>query len=166
MGVTVRRTSTTFSSNASFETRSTKNRYRFNVLAPKRLLGQAEVAHNNLPRSLLMLIEIFCVFDDFCILFDNVSANSSLPGPVRHPGGRPADLCPSEIMTILAYFHVSHDRNFKRFYLDCVMNRFRCEFPSLVSHSRFVTLQSIVVSYLAAYLLTCGLGTCTGISFC
>jgi len=36
---------------------------------------------------------------------------------------------------------------------------------SLVRHSRFITFQSTVASHLAAYLLTCGLGICAGISF-
>ena len=85
-----------------------------------------------------------------------ISAQRALPGVVRHPGGRPAEMCPSETMTLLACFHGSHYRRLKRFYLDYAENRFSHEFPSMVSYSRFVTRQAIVASCLSAYLLTCG----------
>jgi hypothetical protein len=46
----------------------------------------------------------------------------------------------SEVMTILIYFHYSHYRDFKTYYLIHVCNNLKREFPNLLSYKRFVAL--------------------------
>ena len=67
-------------------------------------------------------------------------------------------------MTIIIYFHMSHYRNFKHYYLKHVQQHLRAEFPQLVSYSRFVELMPTVFAPLCAYMWT-RLGRATGISF-
>jgi hypothetical protein len=67
-------------------------------------------------------------------------------------------------MTILIWFHSSHYRTFKAYYLEHVQTPLRAEFPTLVSYQRFVELMPTVVVPLLAYLHQ-QMGNCTGISF-
>jgi transposase len=78
--------------------------------------------------------------------------------------GPKCGLTASEIMTILIYFHMSHYRNFKHFYLEHVQRYLRPEFPGLVSYNRFVELTPMVLPGLCFYLWS-KLGPVTGISF-
>jgi hypothetical protein len=84
---------------------------------------------------------------------------------------RTGQLCKSEIMTILIYFHTYGElryqmryRDFKTYYTQFVQVYLRAEFPTLVSYNRFVELMPSVLVPLCAYLHHC-YGHCTGINF-
>ena len=64
---------------------------------------------------------------------------------------RQSNLCRSEIMTIIIYFHQSSYRNFKDFYTKHVCNYLRKHFPNLVSYNRFVELEKSALLPLCWY---------------
>lgn len=68
-------------------------------------------------------------------------------------------------MTILIAFHLSGMRNPKHFYVFYVKQRWKEEFPCLVSYNRFVEFQQKKVLPLVLFLKTCRMGNFTGISF-
>lgn len=78
------------------------------------------------------LTHLFCDVDDFFIQFQKKFLSHIKK--TRIPG-----LSPSEIMTILIWFHASHFRNFKHFYLWVYATQ-KQAFPKLVSYNRFVQL--------------------------
>ena len=111
----------------------------------------------------MSLLELFCHVDDFC--------QSFLPGWERellHSGQkrrrRAGQLYPSEIMTILIFFHQMRYRDFKTYYTQFVQVYLRDEFPYLVSYTHFVELMPSVLVPLCAYLQGC-YGRCSGVSF-
>lgn len=111
----------------------------------------------------MSLLELFCHVDDFC--------QSFLPDweqELLHSGQkqrrRASQLYPSEIMTILIFFHQMRQRDFKTYYIQFVQVYLRDEFPNLVSYSRFVEWMPSVLVPLCAYLQSC-YGTCSGVSF-
>ena len=109
------------------------------------------------------LVTIFCDIDDFC---RSLLAVKHLPLPGRSvpsPRGRNS-LSLSEVMTILVWFHTSHYRTFKHFYLGSMLPGKRAEFPSLPSYTRFVELIPLTLLPLCAYLQT-RKGQPTGIQF-
>ena len=68
-------------------------------------------------------------------------------------------------MTILVFFHASHDRTFQHFYLGSVLPGKRAEFPGLPSDTRFVErIPLTLLLPLCAYLQT-RQGPSTGIPF-
>jgi len=111
----------------------------------------------------MSLLEMFCRVDDFCRAFEPAWKQQQLAsGTLRRDRAR--QLCLSEIMTILIWFHCSGYRNFKTYYREHVLAHWRAEFPGLVSYSRFVEFIPATLVPLGVYLRTC-FGTCTGISF-
>jgi transposase len=110
------------------------------------------------------MVTIFCAIDDFC----RYSLETGQPLlPVR--SGQPQryranSLALSEVMTILVWFHASHYRTFKHFYLDHILPGKRAEFPGLPSYTRFVELIPMTLLPLCAYLQT-RQGQTTGIQF-
>lgn len=108
------------------------------------------------------LLEEFCAIDDFCQEFIPIWQAQLISSGVRKRR-RTSRLSVSEIMTLLIYFHQSHYRDFKAFYL-YMMNDHRKEFPHLVSYSRFVELQACALIPLCAYLQS-RFGQVTGLSF-
>lgn len=70
----------------------------------------------------------------------------------------------SEIITIMLSFQISSYRNFKRYYIDYVMQHYQCEFPNLVSYNRFVELSQRASVPLMVYLTTF-LGNWQGLGF-
>lgn len=110
----------------------------------------------------MTLLELFCDVDDFCQQWQSQQPKS-LPG-VSGQRRRQPGLSESEIMAIVIHFHQSGYRDFKDYYTKHVQVQLRCEFPQLVSYSRFVTLMQRVVWLLWAYAQAC-CGMCTGISF-
>ena len=105
------------------------------------------------------LVALFCHVDDFCHAFEAAW--------IRHPlttGGRrrrrTGRLCLSEMMTLLIWFHQSHYRDFKAFYLQYVCRHLRAAFPGVVSYGRFVELIPSTLIPLCAYLRSCP-GACT-----
>jgi len=87
----------------------------------------------------MSILEIFCDVDDFMLVFDQWLKEHALT-EAPSPRGRKANLSMSEVMTIMIWFHQSHYRDFKTFYLNHVCQYMRSEFPKLVSYSRFVDL--------------------------
>jgi hypothetical protein len=111
----------------------------------------------------MSLLELFCHVDDFCQVFlAQHDARLITAGERRRQRAR--QLSVSEIMTLLIWFHQSHYRDFKAYYLQYVGVHLRTEFPGLVSYPRFVEFMPSVVIPLCAYLRQC-MGSCTGISF-
>lgn len=111
----------------------------------------------------MSILEVFCAVDEFWQTFAPTWEQSQLPSGA-HRRGRTPQLHPSEIMTILIWFHCSHYRTFKAYYTEHVQTHLRAEFPTLVSYQRFVELMPTVVVPLLAYLHH-QMGNCTGISF-
>ena len=109
------------------------------------------------------IVAIFCDIDDFCrsLLTERLPALSS--GSAPHPR-RANSLSLSEVMTILVWFHTSHYRTFKHFYLGSVLPGKRAEFPGLPSYTRFVELIPQTLLPLCAYLQT-RKGACPGLQF-
>ncbi|WP_270776980.1 IS982 family transposase [Segatella buccae] len=105
------------------------------------------------------LIEIFCIFDEFCKYF-----TPELQVPGRQHRNRKPRLSDSEIMTIMVLFHTHRFRDLKSFYLGYVCQHMRRHFPRTVSYNRFVERQSQVTLHLLLFLQTCALGKCSGIS--
>jgi len=111
----------------------------------------------------MSLLELFGDIDDFCQGFLPVWERELLASG-RRQRRRDGQLYPSEVMTVLVYFHQARFRDFKTYYTRYVARHLRAEFPQLVSYSRFLQLLPSVLIPLCAYLKSC-YGTCTGITF-
>jgi transposase len=109
------------------------------------------------------IVTIFCDIDDFCCSLLTARLPALPSGSAPHPR-RANSLSVSEIMTILVWFHASHYRTFKHFYLGWVLPGKRAEFPGLPSYSRFVELIPMTLLPFCAYLQT-RKGQPTGIPF-
>jgi Transposase DDE domain len=109
------------------------------------------------------IVTIFCDIDDFCrhLL---TSQYPQLAPPSRPSKDRPRCLTLSEVMTILVFFHASHYRTFKHFYLAHMLLQRRAEFPTLPSYTRFVELIPMTLLPLCAYVQT-RKGQPTGLQF-
>ena len=113
----------------------------------------------------MSIIALFCEIHDFFVAHEKRMATCCLPEtPLIETRGRPRNLHPSEVMTVLIAFHQSGYRTFKHFYEKHVCVYWCAEFPHLVSYSRFVQLKKEVLTVLKFYLLA-HFGTCSGISF-
>lgn len=111
----------------------------------------------------MSILELFCSVDEFWACFAPVWRDELLAAG-KWQRQRRGELHPSEIMTILIWFHHAHYRTFKAYYTEQVQIHLRSEFPTLVSYQRFVELMPRVLLPLTAYLHT-QLGACSGISF-
>jgi len=111
----------------------------------------------------MSLLELFCAVDDFWHSFVQQWEAEQLESGEKHRR-RAGQLCASEIMTILIYFHSFRQRDFKTYYTQFVRVHLRAEFPNLVSYQRFVELTPSVLIPLCAYLHQC-YGPCSGVSF-
>ena len=109
----------------------------------------------------MSLLELFCEVDDFCQEYEAWLQPKALEG--RKPGPKQR-LSSSEIMTLVIHFHQEGYRDFKHYYQNHVCTDLSCEFPHLVSYSRFVELMPGVLAPLCAYLKR-RFGSCTGIAF-
>ena len=109
------------------------------------------------------LVELFCHVDDFCQAFEAQWIRHQLTTG-RRQRRRAGQLCLSEIMTLLIWFHPSQYRTFKAFYQQQVCRHLGGAFPRLVRYGRFVELMPSALIPLCAYLSQCQ-GACTGISF-
>ena len=95
------------------------------------------------------IVNIFCDIDDFCRhLLTARYPQLAAPAPARHH--RSARLTLSEVMTILVFFHTSHYRTCKHFYLAHMLLQRRGEFPTLPSYTRFVELIPLTLLPLCA----------------
>lgn len=111
----------------------------------------------------MSLLEIFCDVHDFTMVFEQWLKEHALT-ETPSTRGRKASLSMSEVMTILIYFHQSHYRDFKTFYLNHVCQHMRSEFPKLVSYSRFVDLIPGTLLPMCVYMYL-RRGQQTGIAF-
>jgi transposase len=109
------------------------------------------------------IVTIFCDIDDFCQSL-LAREHPQLPAHSGSKKRRASSLSLSEVMTILVWFHASHYRTFKHYYLDSVLSGKRAEFPGLPSYTRFVELIPLTLLPLCAYLQT-RKGQPTGIQF-
>ena len=110
------------------------------------------------------LIEIFCIFDDFCKYFTPELKKHTLQVPGQRHRNRASRMSDSEIMTILVLFHTHRFRDLKSFYLGYICQHMRGDFPHRISYNRFVERQAQVALHLLLFLQTCALGKCSGIS--
>jgi len=109
------------------------------------------------------LITLFCVVDEFCKEFYPEWEKSLITQGIKKRR-TPSRLSPSEIMTIIIYFHVMRFRDFKTYYTCYVMPHLRNAFPNLVSYSHIVNLLKSVLIPLCVFLQTLT-GEKTGIYF-
>ena len=110
------------------------------------------------------LVEIFCLFDEFCKIFEPELKKHLVDAPGKKRRNRKCRMSDAEIMTILVLFHTSRHRDLKAFYLGYICQHMRQEFPARLSYNRFVERQTKVALHLLLFLQTCALGKCTGIS--
>ena len=80
------------------------------------------------------LIILFCIVDEFCKEFYPEWEKTLLIQGVRKRC-RPSQISPSEIMTILIYFHMLRFRDFKTYYTRYVIPHLKEAFPFLPSYS-------------------------------
>lgn len=109
------------------------------------------------------ILPLFCDIDDFCQFFEPLWKRRLLFTGARQRD-RAAQLCLSEVMTLIVLFHASSYRNFKAYYTEQVLKHYAGAFPRLVSYQRFVELMPSTLVPLCGYLQT-RKGTCSGISF-
>lgn len=107
--------------------------------------------------------ELFCHIDDFWLEFEPQWTATQLNSGLQQRR-RKGQLCASEIMTILVYFHQLRFRDFKSYYTHYVQPHLADAFPHLVSYNRFIQLVPRVIVPLGAYLQSC-YGACSGITF-
>ena len=99
----------------------------------------------------MIILDLFCDVDDFCLEFAQSGLNRQLAQPGAKRGPK-STLVLSEIMTIIIHFHQSHYRDFKAYYTQHVLVHLRAEFPNLVSYPRFVELMPTALLPLCVYL--------------
>ena len=88
------------------------------------------------------ILTLFCEIDDFFLAYEKWQETHCLPKETPlETRGRPRQLHPSEVMTILIAFHQSGYRTFKHFYQRHVCVSWRAAFPNLVSYTRFVAVE-------------------------
>lgn len=91
------------------------------------------------------LTVLYCVVDDFCKVFYPVWESHLLSEGLKKRRKK-TKLSPSELMSIMIYFHVAGFRNFKTYYVTYVQKYLQKAFPNLISYSHFVNhLKSILV---------------------
>ena len=64
------------------------------------------------------ITEIFCMADDFCKLFDAITAKYTLKPTGKRKYHRSSTMSKAEVMLIMILFHTSGYRCFKHFYLE------------------------------------------------
>ena len=69
--------------------------------------------------------EIFCMADDFCKLFDAITAKYTLKPTGKRKYHRSSTMSKAEVMLIMILFHTSGYRCFKHFYLKKVCKHLR-----------------------------------------
>ena len=97
------------------------------------------------------LIELYCVVDEFSKEFFPEFEKVQLEYGIKKRQSS-CSLIPSEIMTIMIYFHQLRFRDFKTFYTQYVMKHLRKEFPELVSYNRFVELMPSILLPLCFFI--------------
>ncbi|AYA39373.1 IS982 family transposase [Xenorhabdus nematophila] len=109
------------------------------------------------------LVDLFCHVDDFCKLFMPQWQKYLIESGQRQRL-RPTRMTTSEIMTIIIAFHMSHQRDFKHFYIGFITVYHKKDFPSLLSYTRFLEVMPTVLAPLSSFF-THLKGQPTGLEF-
>lgn len=114
------------------------------------------------------ITEIFCMVDDFCIIYDRfIKVNGLAPkrDKKKRKYHRDSKMSDAEVITIMILFHLSNHKCLKHFYTDYIQKHMTDLFPNTVSYNRFTELERKVVVPFILFLKKCLMGSCTGISF-
>lgn len=113
--------------------------------------------------------EIFCIIDEFCKNLDSeLRKNCKLPSSTssgKHFRNRKGKMSDSEIMTVMVCYHFGTYRNFKEYYINCILGALRREFPDAVSYNRFVELMPRKFILMMLFMKLSAFGKCSGITF-
>ena len=71
------------------------------------------------------ITEIFCMADDFCKLFDAITAKYTLKPTGKRKYHRSSTMSKAEVILTMILFHTSGYRCFKHFYLEKVCKHLR-----------------------------------------
>ena len=99
------------------------------------------------------LTALFYIIDEFCKEFEP-KWHSTRVSSGQSQRIKKYRLSLSEVLTIMVYFHQSHHRNFKHYYLDYVCIQLASDFPHLVSYNRFVEIMSEMTVPMASLLVS------------
>ena len=112
------------------------------------------------------ITEFFYLIDEFCQEFEKAKKghvlNENIAKKQRNRKFRMSD---SEVITIMALFHLGQFRNLKHFYIFYLQKHLTKDFPQTVSYNRFVELQKKSMLPMISFLQLFCLGKCTGISY-
>ncbi|MBD3232028.1 hypothetical protein GF322_05230 [Candidatus Dependentiae bacterium] len=108
-----------------------------------------------------MLVEIFYEVNNFCKYF-KPKEMKILIGKKRN---KPNSMYPSEIMTILIYFHHSKFRIFKDYYNCMIKGYLSKTFTNVLSYNRFTTISKRYLLALFIFSRLNKTGICNGVSF-
>ncbi|GGB08771.1 hypothetical protein GCM10007414_22760 [Agarivorans gilvus] len=96
------------------------------------------------------LTKRFCHVDDFCKTFLPQWRKLKIDTEKRKRN-RKSRMSESEAMTIMITFHMSHQRDFKNFYLGIIHRYYKNEFPTLLSYTRFLEIIPSVLVPLSSF---------------
>jgi hypothetical protein len=102
---------------------------------------------------MIPLTEIFTHVDDFCKIFEEKIKEFAIENSYKRKRNKPLRMNLSEIITIMIMFHMSGYKTFKDFYINCVLDTYKIEFPRAVSYSRFVTLMQYALMPMTIFML-------------
>lgn len=102
---------------------------------------------------MLNLVDLFCHVDDFCKIFMPQWQKYLIESGERQRL-RQGRMRTSEIMTLIIAFHLSHQRNFKHFYIEFIGIYHKKDFPNLLSYTRFLEVMPTVLVPLSSFLHT------------
>lgn len=102
-----------------------------------------------------MITTIFCVLDDFCKEFEQENEKYFIEMLGTKKRNRHTALSPSEILTILVFFHHSSQRTFKSYYEILIRGFLKDCFGKLVSYNRFLTIAQRYLLLLTIFAYAC-----------
>jgi hypothetical protein len=109
------------------------------------------------------LVEIFVRCDDFYQEFEKFLQDKGISYPIKKKCcSQNCRLSPSEIMTIVIFYHVAGFKCFKYFYQQGILKTWKSYFPDAVSYNRFIELKKEVNLALFFFIHYFGLGKQTG----
>lgn len=97
------------------------------------------------------LVELYCVVDEFAKKFFPEFEKNQIELGIKKRR-RACALSPSEIMTLMIYFHQLRFRDFKTYYIHYVEKHLSEAFPDLVSYNRFVELMPTILLPLCFFI--------------
>lgn len=110
----------------------------------------------------MKLLTIFCIIDDFCKLYFDWEKKNLIPSIKQRQ--RTGKLGLSEKLTILVFYHLSHYKDFKHYYMFGILHEHSRAFKNIPCYERFI--QIIPSLFLPLVILLHSLkGKKTGIYF-